>query len=774
MPSLFKVDTVGTGFDTPTAIAFLPGGRMLVAEKRGRVYSLLNGVKSSSPVWSRENEVLNEHDRGLLGLAVDPSYVTNRYLYFLYTVDPDSNGTDTNNDAFSRLVRYRMSATDSNVVDYSTRTILMGVSWRYGPLSASPSHTIGSLRFGADGSLLVSCGDGASYTQTDAGGLDAGAFGAGANKTDPYEDIGAFRAQSLTSLCGKILRLNPPTDTATRAIRTGTAMRPRSARGCGRTVCAIPSASASVPGPAARIPPTAIPAPPSSATSDTTRGKTRTWCALPAPISAGLATRASARSRPTRVRVRLTMGAARWASRTIPGLRRRRTRGGITPPRPRGVPAGLKGNAAIGGVFYTGTRYPAAYRGAYFFADYGQDWIQTAVYNAADQLVSISTFGSDMDGPVDFATDRSTGDVYYVAIASGQVRRIRYAGVVPNEPPVAVGSATPSVGVAPFTASFSSAGSSDPDNDPLGYAWDFGDGGSATGPSSSHTYVTPGSLSAVLTVTDGRGGSARDTIPIFALASSDFPTTPVVDRFRPPRRRDRRAWTADVAVLRIVSQALTQQPGAATTVWNGATFAANQEAYVTLNAVTATAPEHDLMLKIQGVSPYNGHVEVRYDAPLAHVAVGTYHPATGWQTHGVIAPVSFGAGDQFGARAFADGTVQVFKNGVPDRNAIVAAWPFAAQRRPHRADAGQGDRVASRRLRRRQRHADCEHAAHRDHARSAGRRRLRRGRHDLAPRQRHSTRRTRPTSSPIAGKWTCTTTTTSIPARSCPTCATTT
>jgi glucose/arabinose dehydrogenase len=679
VPSLFKVDTVGTGFDTPTAIAFLPGGRMLVAEKRGRVYSLLNGVKSSSPVWSRENEVLNEHDRGLLGLAVDPSYVTNRYLYFLYTVDPDSNGTDTNNDAFSRLVRYRMSATDSNVVDYSTRTILMGVSWRYGPLSASPSHTIGSLRFGADGSLLVSCGDGASYTQTDAGGLDAGAFGAGANKTDPYEDIGAFRAQSLTSLCGKILRLNP-TDGhgySSNPYWDGNATSIRSrvwAYGLRNPFrfCIRPGTGSS--NPADGDPGTAFIGDVGYNTWEDqnvvrTPGANFGW-----PCYEGLGSQSSYQGASPDHNGCGSMGQSdNPRSQTAPDAWWNHSTASSS------VPAGLKGNAAIGGVFYTGTRYPAAYRGAYFFADYGQDWIQTAVYNAADQLVSISTFGSDMDGPVDFATDRSTGDVYYVAIASGQVRRIRYAGVVPNEPPVAVGSATPSVGVAPFTASFSSAGSSDPDNDPLGYAWDFGDGGSATGPSSSHTYVTPGSLSAVLTVTDGRGGSARDTIPIFALASSDFPTTPVVDRFDRPDGAIGGAWTADVAVLRIVSQALTQQPGAATTVWNGATFAANQEAYVTLNAVTATAPEHDLMLKIQGVSPYNGHVEVRYDAPLAHVAVGTYHPATGWQTHGVIAPVSFGAGDQFGARAFADGTVQVFKNGVLIGTQSVAAWPFAAQ-----------------------------------------------------------------------------------------------
>src|SRR6059036_2974611 len=116
VPPSFVIENAvpGVVFDTPTAIAFLPGGRMLVAEKRGHVWTVTNGVKHSTPLWQRENEVLNEHDRGLLGLAVDPHYVTNRYIYLMYTVDPDSNGTDTNDDAFGRLVRYTVSASDSN------------------------------------------------------------------------------------------------------------------------------------------------------------------------------------------------------------------------------------------------------------------------------------------------------------------------------------------------------------------------------------------------------------------------------------------------------------------------------------------------------------------------------------------------------------------------------------------------------------------------------------------------------------------------------------
>ena len=119
LPSQFVSENAvpGVTFNTPTAIAFLPDGRMLVCEKRGVIYVVVNGVRQSTPMWDRQAEVLNQHDRGFLGLAVDPNFNTTRYLYMLYTVDPDSNGVDDNDDAFGRLVRYQTSTSNPNVVD---------------------------------------------------------------------------------------------------------------------------------------------------------------------------------------------------------------------------------------------------------------------------------------------------------------------------------------------------------------------------------------------------------------------------------------------------------------------------------------------------------------------------------------------------------------------------------------------------------------------------------------------------------------------------------
>jgi len=69
---------------------------------------------------------------------------------------------------------------------------------------------------------------------------------------------------------------------------------------------------------------------------------------------------------------------------------------------------------------------------------------------------------------------------------------------------------------------------------------------------------------------------------------------------------------------------------------------------------------------------------VHYDAALAQVTVETYDPVNAWVPRATIAPVSFAPGDQFGARAYSNGAVQVYKNGVVVGSTSVAGWPYSA------------------------------------------------------------------------------------------------
>src|SRR5262249_44277698 len=93
----------------------------------------------------------------------------------------------------------------------------------------------------------------------------------------------------------------------------------------------------------------------------------------------------------------------------------------------------------------------------------------------------------------------------------------RIVAVNGNRAPTAVIGATPSAGLPPLDVQFSSAGSSDPDGDPITFLWDFGDGSPpSTSPNPLHTYTVPGPHTAQLTVSDGKlvPGPATATIDI--------------------------------------------------------------------------------------------------------------------------------------------------------------------------------------------------------------------------------------------------------------------
>ncbi len=105
-------------------------------------------------------------EQGLLGLAFDPEYATNRFVYVNYT--------DTNGD--TRVVRYKTNGT--RALPASARVLLLAIDQPYG------NHNGGGLAFGPDGGLYVGMGDG----------------GAGG---DPEN-----RAQNMQSLLGKMLRLD--------------------------------------------------------------------------------------------------------------------------------------------------------------------------------------------------------------------------------------------------------------------------------------------------------------------------------------------------------------------------------------------------------------------------------------------------------------------------------------------------------------------------------------------------------------------------------------
>jgi serine protease len=76
-----------------------------------------------------------------------------------------------------------------------------------------------------------------------------------------------------------------------------------------------------------------------------------------------------------------------------------------------------------------------------------------------------------------------------------------------------------------LTVSVDASASTDPDGDTLSYLWDFGDGATGTGRTTSHTYSAGGTYTIILTVSDGRGGSDADTKSV-TLTSGTTPPDP--------------------------------------------------------------------------------------------------------------------------------------------------------------------------------------------------------------------------------------------------------
>ena len=108
------------------------------------------------------------------------------------------------------------------------------------------------------------------------------------------------------------------------------------------------------------------------------------------------------------------------------------------------------------------------------------------------------------------------GDVFYVDIASGQIRRIEYFSA--NQPPVAIAGADVQNGPSPLTVNFDGFGSYDPDPaDTLSFFWDLdgdGDFDDSTLIDPQYTYEASGNYVAALRVTDDSGDSDTATLPI--------------------------------------------------------------------------------------------------------------------------------------------------------------------------------------------------------------------------------------------------------------------
>lgn len=162
-PPDLKIEILARGLDTPWALDFAPDGRIFITERPGRIRTLEGGRLLPEPWMTFEVAAVGE--AGLMGLAIDPQFAQNRFVYVAYTYRA-ANGRLQN-----RLVRLREdSKTGKGTLD---KTLIDNVA-------GSNNHDGGRVKFGPDGKVYWTTGD-AQTTRF---------------------------AQNLSSPNGKILRLN--------------------------------------------------------------------------------------------------------------------------------------------------------------------------------------------------------------------------------------------------------------------------------------------------------------------------------------------------------------------------------------------------------------------------------------------------------------------------------------------------------------------------------------------------------------------------------------
>ena len=180
LPSGFRETLVVSGLSSPTTMQFAPDGRLFISEQGGRLRVVKDGTLLPTPFLTVT--VNSSGERGLLGIAFDPAFTSNHFVYVYYT-------------ATSPAVHNRVSRFTANgdVAVAGSEQVIFDLD----NLSSATNHNGGAISFGPDGKLYVAAG----------------------------ENANSANAQSMSTVLGKMLRINKdgsiPTDNPFYASTTG-------------------------------------------------------------------------------------------------------------------------------------------------------------------------------------------------------------------------------------------------------------------------------------------------------------------------------------------------------------------------------------------------------------------------------------------------------------------------------------------------------------------------------------------------------------------------
>ncbi|MEV4583121.1 ThuA domain-containing protein [Nonomuraea jabiensis] len=514
--SSFEKVTLDDNTADPMELDVAADGRVFYVQRKGEIKIFKPDTHTT--VTAATLNVYTGGEDGLVGMELDPNFPQNGWIYVYWS--PESSSTDVN-----RLSRFTVSG---DKIDLATEKKILEVPAYRQRTYPEPGHTGGAVEFGPDGTLYLGTGDDVPPNLSpDWQGYAPLDWRPGQQMLDAARTAG-----NTNDLRGKILRIKPKAD-GTYDIPTGNLFPP----GTAKTKPEIYAMGFRNPfrftvdqktgyvhaadygpdrgGPTTDRGPEGLveyniikkagnygwpfchgdnqPYAPYNPETKVIGPKFN--CAAPAnnsPNNTGLTD------------LPPIQGPVMWygygASPAVPEL-------------------GSGGAAPMAGPVYrynaanpSATKFPAYFDGKNFFYEWSRHFVKTIHLDDQDNVLKIDPFLGSFTKPMDmtFGPDGSMyllewGSQFGGGNSDSGLYRIDYSGG--DRAPIAKATASKTDGPAPLTVEFDSAGSSDPDGDPISIAWDFDGNGTvdSTAAKASHTYQTKGRFTAQLRVKDSTG-----------------------------------------------------------------------------------------------------------------------------------------------------------------------------------------------------------------------------------------------------------------------------
>ena len=528
----FTKVVLGEKFEEPVELAVLPDERVLFIERRGHVNIYTPATKrvrriATIPVSNKYTDSSQAED-GLLGLAVDPRFATNGWIYMYYSpAGPEPKNV---------LARYQMKG-DS--LDLASKKVLLEV----GVQRVKCCHTGGSIAFDGKGNLYLSTGD------------NTNPFAIGYAPIDEREGRSPWDAQKSSAntndLRGKIIRIHPEPD-GTYTIPAGNLFPPGTAKTRPEIYTmghrnpyrmSVDSRTGFVywgeVGPDANI--------------DSVGRGPRGYDEVNQARQAGnfgwphFVGDNKAYYKTTFVdSVTVTGGAQFDPARPINSSPNNTGLTELPPaqsafiwypyaPSAEFPILGSGGRTAMAGpVFHrdefrgAARPFPQWYDGKFFFYEWMRGWIMAATMNEKGDLASIERFmpSYKFSNPIDMQFGPN-GDLYVLEYGTAwfqgndDARLVRIEYNAGNRKPIVAVAVDRPAGALPMRVALSSAGTMDLDEDSLRYAWTISRRGGTvlqrlTQPNPTFNFSRAGTYTASLTVTDPRGANSTAAVQIVA------------------------------------------------------------------------------------------------------------------------------------------------------------------------------------------------------------------------------------------------------------------